>query len=320
MARLTALSLEDAAALGRSYGIAVDRAEPLDAGSVNSNFTFFAANGVRLFGRIYEEQPRAGAQRELGLLRMLAQAGVPVACPLGASDGEVVLEYRGKPFALFPWVPGEWLCLERVTPAHCTALGEALARVHLASPLAVGLNEGRFRPEDMLERLGRVEREGDTRLRAATGYARDRYAHYLLRRDLSLPRGICHGDLFRDNVLWQGERLAALLDFESVALGGFAYDLMVTLLAWCYRDALVLPNARALVQGYRSVRELTRAELAALPVEAALGCLRFVTSRLTDFELRAKPGERPARDFQRFFSRLEAIEQGALGAVLTSEP
>jgi homoserine kinase type II len=140
---------------------------------------------------------------------------------------------------------------------------------------------------------------------------REKYAAYLPRRDLTLPCGVCHGDLFRDNVLWQGEKLAALLDFESAAWGNFPYDLMVTALAWCFTDSLVTEHVKALFEGYSSVRSLSPAERAALEVEGALGCLRFATTRISDFELRTPPGERPGRDFRRFLSRLSAIEDGA---------
>jgi len=315
MALLTALPTDAALALGAEFGLAVRACEALAVGSVNSNFALVTADGTRFFARLYEEQPTVGAERELALLELLATSGVPVVRPLRATSGQLVREYQGKAFAVFPWLEGDWLCLKRVTREHCREVGAALARVHNVSAQAQGLSEGRFRPEDMLERLKRVEAEGPPRLKAAVDYARDRYAHYLLRRNLSLPRGICHGDLFRDNVLWQGSKLAALIDFESVALGSFAYDLMVTLLAWCYADSLVVPHARAMYEGYSAVRPLTDAERAGIEVEGALACLRFVTSRLTDFELRAKPGEPPGRDFQRFFARLEAIEGGAFSAV-----
>jgi homoserine kinase type II len=315
MAELTALSFEDARTLGARFGLEVGTVEPLPLGSVNSNFRFKTSDGRAFFARIYEEQPRQGAEDEIRLLSTLDAAGVPVAPPLVAAGGERVLEHQGKPFTIFPWVAGEWLCLSRVTEERCRALGRALARVHLASPLVKALPEGRFRPVDMLERLARVEREQPLRVPVELRTVREKYAQYLPLRDDALPRGICHGDLFRDNVLWQGERLAALLDFESAANGSFAYDLMVTTLAWCFRDDLVVEQARALYEGYSELRPLSAAERASLPVEGVLGCLRFATSRITDFELRTAAGARPARDFRRFLRRIEAIERGAFSEV-----
>jgi Ser/Thr protein kinase RdoA (MazF antagonist) len=82
--------------------------EPLELGSVNSNFIATAADGTRLFARLYEESGEAGARAELDLLRALGAAGVPVANPLPAVSGSAPL-HAGKPFALFPWLDGEVL-------------------------------------------------------------------------------------------------------------------------------------------------------------------------------------------------------------------
>ncbi|MFO7180144.1 MAG: homoserine kinase [Pseudomonadota bacterium] len=312
MALLTPLTLDEARALGTAYGLEISVIEPLALGSVNSNFRLTTEDGALYFARLYEEQALAGAEGELRLLQALAAEGVPVAGPLETKDGRSVIEHRGKPFALFPWVEGDWLCLRRVEEHHCRAVGEALARVHLATPRVGPLPVGRFRPEDMLARLDALPRDASERLAPDVRRIRDRYAVYVSRRDAALPSGICHGDLFRDNVLFRGDRVAALLDFESVSFGSFVYDVAVTVLAWCYRDALIPELARALGSGYARVRRPTGAELAALDVEAALACLRFATTRITDFELRRAPNAPPGRDYRRFLQRLAAVERGAL--------
>ena len=317
MALLTSLSLETAQGLARAYGCELTSLEPLALGSVNSNFRARSRDGRTLFARLYEEQGEAGAASERALLTALARAGVPVAEALPLAGGAAP-NHAGKPFVLFPWIPGESLCLARVDADACRKLGAALARVHLTSGAVPRLGPGRFGPGDMVERLDRVERETSRPdLLAAVARARQLYARLVPARDATLPAGIVHGDLFRDNVLWQAGELSALLDFESVFHGPFVYDLLVTLAAWCFRADFELDLARALVAGYESVRPLTPSERAAVPVEGSLACLRFVSSRLTDFELRAEPGTPPIRDFRRFFQRLERIQAGALDSVFT---
>jgi homoserine kinase type II len=134
-------------------------------------------------------------------------------------------------------------------------------------------------------------------------------------RDSALPTGITHGDLFRDNVLWDGLELTALLDFESACRGVFIYDLMVCVLAWCYRDGFELGLVRALVAGYDSVRPLSAEERAAAITEGTVACLRFATTRITDFEMRAPAGVAPLRDYRRFLKRSQDLRAGALDSV-----
>ena len=109
-------------------------------------------------------------------------------------------------------------------------------------------------------------------------------------RDRSLPRGLIHGDLFRDNVLWapSGE-IAALLDFESACEGSYAYDLMVTVLSWCFGDDLDGgPRASSVRDGYARVRPLAEQEAQALGAEGVrFAALRFTRdAHITDYAMR----------------------------------
>jgi len=316
VALLTSLPLADAARLAREFGLQINAIEPLSAGSVNSNFALTATDGQRYFARLYEEQGRDGALAELKLVTALAAAGVPVVQCLPRADGAGVGDFEGKSFAVFPWLDGEILCQGRVSEAACLKLGAALARMHLTTPLLARPVEGRFRITDLRKRLLRVEREGHEQYLDDVERIREALNHYEVERiSQSAPRGVIHSDLFRDNVLWnkQGE-LAALLDFESACEGAFAYDVMVTICAWCYSDRFETALVEAFLRGYHAVRPIVGAEVAALKVEGAVGCLRFATTRITDFSLRAPPGQPPIRDYRRFLARLSAIEAGDLDA------
>ncbi|MBE7479734.1 MAG: homoserine kinase [Polyangiaceae bacterium] len=309
MARLTPLELEEARRIGRSFGLEVRQVEALSGGSVNSNFRVETASAQSVFLRVYEEQVEAGARRELALLATLARAGVPTPEPLS----QRLEQHRGKPVALFPWIEGEILCQARVRPEHTRAVGAALARVHLVK--VDELAPSRFELGDLQARLERAR---------TPEYAEDveriaeRLVRYAQKRDPSLPSGVIHGDLFRDNVLWRGGQLAALIDFESASLGVFAFDLMVCVQAWCFGDRFDLELVRSMLEGYHAVRRLEPRELAALGVEAALGALRFATTRITDYSLRAPPGQPPLRDYRRFLARLAEIEAGVLEPVALS--
>lgn len=314
MALLTSLPLADAVRLSREFGLDVTAVEALSVGSVNSNFALTTADGGRYFARLYEEQGREGALTEIALVGALARAGVPVVECLKRADGAGVGDFQGKAFAVFPWLDGEILCQARVTEAACQNLGAALARVHLTTPQVPRPSEGRFRIADLRERLTRVVEGGHQQYFADIEQIRERLSHYEAERSkLQAPRGVIHQDLFRDNVLWtkQGE-LLALLDFESVCEGAFAYDVMVTICAWCYSTRFELPLVEAFLRGYHGVRPIAGAEVAALKVEGAIGCMRFATTRITDFSLRAAPGQPPVRDYRRFLARLSAIEAGDL--------
>ncbi|MCA9648203.1 MAG: homoserine kinase [Polyangiaceae bacterium] len=315
MALLTPLDRSAAAAIVQGYGLELTGFEPLAAGSVNSNFRVDTAQG-RFFLRIYEEQPEAGALRELELLRGLAAAGVPTTVPPLRLDGASVSHHQGKPVALYPWVEGDIVCTERADAQRCEAVSAALARVHLAGASLPQQPASRFDVDALRQRLSLIQRDASSELCRAAKEIEALLPGVEQARVPDLPQGLIHGDLFRDNVLWSGDEVAALIDFESASQGVFAFDLMVLILSWCFRDHFDHDRVRAMLRGYQRVRPLSAEERRGLGGEGALACLRFATTRITDFSMRAAPGKPPVRDYRRFLQRLDELAQPELRELL----
>jgi homoserine kinase type II len=208
--------------------------------------------------------------------------------------------------AVFTLVKGEDLCQARVTVERVHAVGAALARASKAGEDFPIRRAGRFTLADLVKLHDKVAAAGRAELNAPLARLRALHAE-LSAAAPALPQGVVHGDLFRDNVLWQGEQLVALLDWESASDGVVIYDLAVTLLAWCCGDALDWTLARALVDGYQSERQIHAEEWQGLHWALRVGCLRFASTRLIDVYLKGTypPGY---KSYTRFLQRLDAIE------------
>jgi homoserine kinase type II len=309
MAVLTNITEDDARSLLAAYGLGPLRGlSGIAGGSVNSNFALDC--GVkRFFLRLYEEQDLAGAEGETAMIERLAAGGVPTPAPVRRLDGALVSVLQGKPAAVFPWRDGRIRCQVSVTSVDAGRVGEALARVHSAGAGEVR-DAGRFRFSDLLARLDRIAASADPRFVPIVPTLRASLERVHRSRDPSLPRGLVHSDLFRDNVLWDrhGE-IAALLDFESACRDAYAYDLAVTVLSWCVGDQLQPQLASALREGYERVRPLSEAERRGLHPEACFAALRFTLTRITDYAMRGvAAGPRVVKDWRRFYDRFEMLE------------
>jgi len=332
MAILTPLPLPDAIRLGVRYGLEVREVRGILAGSVNSNFALVLDGGGQVFCRVYEEQTEATAKREASLLAHLARCGVPTPEPLrlqiagrqvagrqvaggSGQSGEFIAEHVGKAVALFPWRAGEMRCQASVEPKAVAAVGAALAAVHDAGS-DQPLWESRFGTDDLRQRIDTLkgqalpEHAAQT-VASATHWLEEHGSALLPPGDPDAAGwGLTHGDLFRDNVLWQGDRISALLDFESASRGSFAFDLMVCALSWCFADDFDAKLLRALFDGYQERRALGPAERSALFTQGCFAAVRFTVTRLSDFELRPR-GQGVYKDYRRFVARHEALQ--ALG-------
>ncbi len=305
MAVYTQLGRADAERIARAHDLgAVGEITPIPAGSVNSNY-FIDTDRGRWFCRIYEEQDSDGVDYEWRLLAHLATRELPVPRRVeGPRPGEVRVD--GKPTAVFEVVGGAESCQRGVTPGRAEAVGRFLAAAHRAADDFPLRRAGRFTRADVRERLDQAESAGEAALQGPIATTREALDEVDAELPGDLPTGVIHGDLFRDNVRWEGDTIVAAIDWESASDGARVYDLAVTLLAWCWGDAFEPALARALCAGYSAERPLADVERRSLRLALMAAAARFTATRITDYHLRGdQGGTRVMKDYRRFVARLE---------------
>jgi homoserine kinase type II len=252
-------------------------------GVENSNFLLETDQG-RYFLTIYERRVKADELPFfLDLLTWIAHRGFPSATPIADREGRTLKTLRGKPAALVSFLPG--LSVRRPGVGHCREAGEGLAWLHQATQGFAGrrvndLGQASWAP--FLETVrGAAE---DLKPGLATVLAADMAAiGAAWPRDL--PSGVIHADFFPDNVFFRDGRFAGAIDFYFAADDFLAYDIAVTLNAWCFEadGSLNVTAARALIDGYERRRPLSGPEKRALPVLAWGAAMRFFLTRLNDW-------------------------------------
>jgi homoserine kinase type II len=310
MALYTDLGPDELAAALRPFGLpAPERVRPEPKGAVNTNFHVWAG-GQRFFLRINEGKTERDVTFEAEVQRYLHEARFPVPRLLVANDGRPFVPVAGKLAMLFAYSPGEEIAREDAGAERCRRVGQQLGRLH---DLASGFTAARENPYGLARVSAwvaelRPDGEGDPAVAAALPLLEDE-----LRRAGALPgapQGLVHGDLFVDNVLWIGDRVSSILDWEMSCVAPFAFDLAVTLNAWCYTDRYEPRRAAALVEGYRAKRRLEPETVDALHAWARYAALRFTASRIHAFHLAEVGAERVAwKDWRRYRDRLVALRE-----------
>lgn len=307
--------LDEAASL---FGLgAVLASKAIAAGTINSNYCLETETGY-WFVRVNEGKSEVDVAWEARLVDALAAGGVVTPAPRHAQEGRPYAQLphlRGKWLSVFPWRPGSHLRPDEVTPAAATAVGAALAQLHVVGlALPTAWRRGSIYDHDhLVGRYARFEMSLDPQLARAIDVVGEELAMVGDAAPIrqSATHGIIHGDLFRDNVLWSDGALAALLDFEQASGGSLAYDLAVLINDWCWTGSPQLDLVEAVLRGYESVRPLTPGDRAALPIEVRAAAVRFTITRITDVYLARV--DNPEKDFRAFLARAEAWRGPALG-------
>ncbi|MCP2041817.1 homoserine kinase type II [Neisseria sp. HSC-16F19] len=253
--------------------------EGIAQGVTNSNYFLTTTRG-RFVLTVFEVLQQHELPFFLLLKQHLSQQGVACPAPIARTDGRFDSTVAGKPACLVSCLKGCDTSLPNA--AQCFSTGAMLAHMHLA---------GQSFPQQMRnprhaawwqaesERLLPYLDAEDAAL------LQDEIAFQAARPDSGLPQGIIHADLFKDNVLLDGDAVAGFIDFYYACNGSFMYDLAIALNDWArMADNRLNPElAAAFLAGYQSVRPLTAAEAEYLPVAQRAGCIRFWVSRLLDY-------------------------------------
>ncbi|WP_263263543.1 homoserine kinase [Pseudomonas sp. RIT-PI-S] len=248
------------------------------AGTENSNFFVSLEKGEFVL-TLVERGPSQDLPFFVELLEVLHQAGLPVPFALQAKDGVALRELAGKPALLQPRLAGKHISAPNAH--HCAEIGALLARLHLAT-----------RDRILQRRTDRgmtwMLREGERLLPSLAPKAAEMLNGALeeIRQHregiLALPMANLHGDLFRDNAMFEGNHLTGVIDFYNASAGPMLYDLAISLNDWCSAaDGHLQPAlANALLASYARLRRFTPAEVQLWPVLLRVACVRFWLSRL----------------------------------------
>lgn len=253
-------------------------------GVENTNYFVDTADG-RWVLTLFERLNPKDLPFFLGLMEHLARHRLPCPRPLAARDGSLLGRLNHRPATLIRRLSGQSVLFPTV--AQCAAVGKLLGDLHKASASYAGTCRNSRGPQwraatarQLLPHAGRADAELiRSELAAQVGL------------DLStLPQGVIHADLFRDNVLFVGPKLSGVIDFYYACNDALLYDLAVTVNDWCFTPTGRYRPARAdaMLAAYQRRRKLTAAERQAWPLTLRAAAFRFYLSRLQDWTIRRK--------------------------------
>ncbi|WP_286240567.1 homoserine kinase [Neptuniibacter halophilus] len=224
----------------------------------------------------YEELPYF-----IELCQWLSEREIAVPYAIRDRNGIGLKKLKQRPAALQPRLFGDHVQQDELTPAHCASIGQVLARFHSAAEsfyMKRQAHRGVFWWRRESELIADKLPVADAALLREEVAAFDQ----LRARPGDIKLGTIHGDLFHDNVLFQGTEVSAVLDLYNAATAYQLFDLAIVANDWCCNPDGSIDSKReqALLEAYGAVRPYTQDEYTAWPILARSAAMRFWLSRL----------------------------------------
>jgi homoserine kinase type II len=253
-------------------------------GVENSNFLLHTTSGYFILTLYEKRVAKDDLPFFLALMAHLAVHGITCPQPVKDRRGEALAMLAGRPAAIISFLEGIWP--RKPSVAHCTGVGQVLAKMHLAGrdfsmSRANALSVGGWRP--LFDAAASRADELQHGLRDFIAAELDRLESGIWPEHL--PSGVIHADLFPDNVFFLGEKLSGVIDFTFACNDILAYDIAITLNAWCFESdhSFNVTKARAFLGAYSRERKLSDAEQDALPLLARGAAMRILLTRMVDW-------------------------------------
>ena len=258
----------------------------ISSGVTNSNYLINMSDSKYIL-TIFEHNKIDELPFYVDLMTFLSKQNFLCPVPITNRDGEALSILKDKPALMVSFLEGK----ERTSrDSKCSYLvGEYLAKLHLTAKKFSKINKN---PRDlnwMSEMFLNIQKylssEDKKIIELEIHYQKE-----FNREDL--PRGIIHGDLFQDNVLFLDDNVSGIIDFYYACNEIFIYDVAITINDWCIDKDGKINKLMFLefLKGYESVRTLLSKEYDYLNIALRMAALRFWLSRLGDFH-NAKKGE-----------------------------
>ena len=255
------------AVVERTFGAVPERVERAEAGRLHDTY-FVDVAGTAAVVQFVSERTDAVHSLRLGTncYRLFRDSPVPV--PDVLSDG--VETYDGREYAVVERVLGD-SADGGVTPARMRAAGRALGQIHARGPTFERSGRLRFEGDEPLVDpafepeyrgwlLGELDDNLDT-LRGAGFEAVDAVAALFDEAGDRIPTGfepvLCHDDFSPENVVFEGDEVTGVLDFDRAYAGHATRDVVKAVnAAWLQDPVADWPAREPFYEGYRSVRGL----------------------------------------------------------------
>jgi len=258
---------------------------PIEEGIENTNYVIIA-NKKKYILTIFEKRVK---EQDLPffceLISLLNKSGFKCPLPLLNLENSPISTFKRKKLAILTFISGK--SKENLSNENCEDIGKEAAKLHLLTSNfkiqrknALSIESWRNMFENIKDKCIKIHKDLPNLIEANLKDIEKNWPS-------NLPSGIIHADLFKDNIIFENNKVSGIIDFTFSCNDFYALEIAICFNALCFDGvksnlSFNVTKAKKFIDGYSSIRKLSDQERNSIKILSQGAALRFLLTRVFD--------------------------------------
>jgi len=258
---------------------------PIEEGIENTNYVIIA-NKKKYILTIFEKRVK---EQDLPffceLISLLNKSGFKCPLPLLNLENSPISTFKRKKLTILTFISGK--SKENLSNENCEDIGKEAAKLHLLTSNfkiqrknALSIESWRNMFENIKDKCIKIHKDLPNLIEANLKDIEKNWPS-------KLPSGIIHADLFKDNIIFENNKVSGIIDFTFSCNDFYALEIAICFNALCFEGAksnlsFNVTKAKKFIEGYSSIRKLSDQERNSIKILSQGAALRFLLTRVFD--------------------------------------
>ena len=218
----------------------------------------------------------------MSLQKNLVKHGFDCPLPIENNEGSAINKIADKHAAIISFLIGDKI--KNILPLHCKEVGSMIARFTNITKSITHKRQNSMGLENWENIFKKCMQSNNTNFSNYFDILKEEFVYLKSNWPINLPKAIIHADLFKDNIFFIENKISGLIDFYFSCEDFVAYELALTINAWCFdeKESFQNENYLSLIEGFKEYSSLNEDEESVFNTLLRGAAVRILVTRLHD--------------------------------------
>ena len=287
MAVYTKINTKDILSLSTKFNLGkITKFQGIKKGIENTNYLLITNNNKYILTIFEKRVQKKDLPFFMKLMDELNQQKIYCPRPLKNKKGKYLTLIKNKAACIVTFLHGK----DKVNldNKNCYEVGKNIGKLHKASEKIKLYRENSMSINKLHSLLKSIEFKKKVIAPDLKSILKNNLNEIIKYWPKNLPTTIIHGDLFIDNIFFNKNKFAGIIDFYFSCNDYSMYEIAICINALCFdkkKNKFIINNQKIknLINGYQSIRKISLKEKNALNILCRGAALRYLLTRIYDY-------------------------------------